>query len=579
MQWRLQVASPANVSVATYGPGQVDGDGGIVSIDSFDVDSAGNCLTMQFQALPSRNEIGPRSIVTLQKYDTDTSSWVSWWKGVVTTVGTPRSDRVQSYEALGLKQLFYEAPLRRLPYWPFAYLSSTDAADLPVFSVSQPAGVAVYPGVTRDADSTPTTGFSIGLVQTNVQTFGEFLDERAAQVGAFIVPASETYTYDGVTYAAGDIVPAVRWGVDATGYFFFRRPFDVSLAIDETDVDVQVDWLPISTENAVTSPFLVLFQGGPQANVVTVLRREERTGSGPYLREFTQNLFDAMVISPSDISFPETAQAPYLQKAIFVTNPLDYMARGTATFAANGDWVDLADGTDGDLTTYASVYAGAAVNHAAGAAVDWSDPSVLSLTGASYSFAAVVLWYSSDAPVPVRSFGSKTVSGGPPSFTITETTEVVYEFPATNTDAEIIPRQVVIPIVGTAPFGNTNLDARSGLNILGVTGLRIYDCAVYNRDLDVVNRVFGSLIKPIQQEAAVVNVRGLHPIATELDITPGDGGTNVVMPVERIEYRITTPEGAQTRYYAGQRYDPELETESIVLDALVRRLTKAQERL
>ena len=579
MDWRLQVATPANVSVATYGPGQVDGDGGIVSFDSFDVDSAGNCLTMQFSALPSRNAIGPRFIITLQLYDTGSSSWVSVWKGVVTTVGTTRSDRVQSYEALGLKQLMYEAPLERLPYWPFAYLTSTDAADLPDFDISQPLGVADYPGVTRDSDSTPTTGFLIGLTQTNQQTFGDFLDQRAAQVGAFVVPTGDTYVYDGVTFNAGDVVPPVRWGVDETGYFFFRRPFDVTLAIDETDANVSVQWLPISTENALTSPFLVLFPGGPQPNVVTVLRREVSTGGIVYSREFTQNLFDAMVINPSGILYPIAYLAPYVRKAIFITTPLDYMTRGSGTFSANPDWNDLPDGTDGDLTTYASVDPAAAVAHAAGSAVDWSDPSVVSLTGASYTYAAVVLWYSSDAPVPIRSFGQSVISGGPPAFTITKTTEVVFEFPATNTDTEIIPRQVVIPIVDTAPFGNSNLDLRSGLNILGVTGLRIYDCAVYNRDFDIVNRVLGSLIKPTQQEAAIVDLQGYQAIATELDIAPGDGGTNVIMPVERIEYTITVEGGIATRYYAGQRYDAGLEDEAAVLDALVRRLTKAQETL
>lgn len=577
MQWRLQVLTPANVSVATYGPGQVDGDGGIVAIDAFDIDSAGNCLTMQFRALPSRNAISARSIVTLQTFDTSTSSWVNRWKGVVTTLGTNRSDQVQQYEALGMKQLFYEAPLRTLPYWPYAYLSSADAADLPAFSVSQPIGVTAYPGVTRDADSTPTTGFTIGLTETNVQTFGEFLDERAAQVGSFIVPVSDTYTYDGVTFAAGDVVPPVRWGVDATGYFFFWRPFDVSVAIDEADADVDIDWLPISTENQLTHPYLVMFQGGAQPNIVTVLRREESTGTITYLREFTQNAFSPMVIVPPSDSFPVAYQAPYIQKAIFITNPLDYMTRLGGSFDANADWVDLADGTDGDLTTYASVYAGVAVAHAAGSAVDWSDPTVIQLDNVSFNNAAIVLWYSSDAPVPVRTFGSTTISLG--GSTITRTTEVVREFPATNTDAEIIPRQVIIPIVRIAPFSNTVLDEQGALNILGVTGLRIYDCAVYQVDSDVTTRVFESLIKPVQQQAAVVNVRGLHPIATELDITPGDAGTNVVMPVERIEYRISVEEGIQTRYYAGQRYDADLESESIVLDALIRRLTNTQERL
>lgn len=572
MQWRLQVATPANVSVATYGPSQVDGDGGIVSFDGFDVDSAGNCLTMQFQALPSRNAIGPRYIITLQLYDTGTSSWVNAWKGVVTTVGTTRSDRVQTYEALGLKQRMYEAPIVRLPYWPYASLTSTDAADLPAFSLTGPLGVTVYPGVTRDSDSTPTTGFSIGTAQTDFQIFGDFLDQRAAQVGAFIVPASETYTYDGVTFNAGEVVPPVRWGVDADGYFFFRRVFDSSLAVDETDPNVSVEWQPVSTENQFTFPYLVLFAGGPQANVVTVLSREATSSTTV---DMTGNAFGALSLQPTTAVFPGVSDAPLIQKVITVTNPLDYYIRRSESFAANADWNDLADGTDGDLTTYASVYAGAAVAHATGQAVDWSDPSVIEIDAEAGD--VIVLWYSSDAPVPILRTGSKSASIGPTTYTWTN--EVVYEFPATNTDTEIIPRQVVIPLNPPAPATSNTIDPVQFIKILGVTGLRIYDCAMFEVDTDVRDRVFQSLIKPLQQEAAIVDLQGYQGIATELDIAPGDGGTNVIMPVERVEYRITIDGGVTTRYYAGQRYDADLEAEAIVLDALVRRLTQTKETL
>jgi hypothetical protein len=579
MQWRLQVATPNNTAVATYGPNQTDGDGGIVSIDSFDVDSAGNCLTMQFQALPSRNAIGPRYIITLQLYDTTSSSWVSVWKGVATTIGTTRSDRVQTYEALGLKQRMYEAPIVRLPYWPDARSSSTDAADLPLFANTRPIGATSYPGVTRDANSTPLTGFSIGIAQTDFQIFGEFLDQRAGQVGAFIVPPSETYVYDGLTFNAGEVVPPVRWGVDATGYFFFRRVFDTPLGIDETDANVSIEWRPVSTENQFTYPYLLLFPGGPQPNILTVLAREERTGSNPYFAEMTRNAFGALYAIPTLNIFPNVNDAPLIQKVIEVSNPLDYYVRRVESFAANANWNNLADGTDGDLTSFANVSSGAAVAHAAGSAVNWSDPSVIEMDIATTFPASnvVVLWYSSDSPMPILTKGSFTLTAG--GTTTTRTNEIVYEFPATNTSTEIIPRQVVIPLNPPAPAATGTIDPRDKMKILGVTELRIYDCAIFELNVDVRNRVMESLIKPLQQEAAIVDVQGYQPIATELDIAPGDGGTNVLMPVERIEYSITIEGGIATRYYAGQRYDAGLEDEAAVLDALVRRLTKSRETL
>jgi len=575
MVWRLQVATPANVSIAMYGPGQVDGDGGITSIDSFDLDGSGNCLSMQFRALPSRNAITPRSIVTLQLWDASINDWVNRWRGVVTTLGTARSDRVQAYEALGMKQMFYEAPLRSLPYWPLPQDASLDAADLPPFSVSQPLGSTPYAGVTRDANSTPFTGFQIGLKQTDFEHFGEFLDERAAQVGAFVVPYGETYFYDGRYFFDGDIVPAVKWGVDAEGYFFFRRPIEDTLVVDEADPDVAVDWLPISTEDKVTYADLVLFRGGPQPNVLTVLRRSERTGTGPFFREMTANRFGGLAIGPRADVYPDAFVPPIISKAIFVDNPLDYFTRLSRSFAANGNWDNLANATDGNLTTFANVQVAAEVPRAAGTSVDWSDASVIEIT-ANYQ-QVVVLWYSSDAPLAVSTYGS--VSSVLPGSTTTNTVEVVYEFPATNTDTEIIPRQVVIPLLSTAPFATTLLDFYSVVRILGVTGLRIYDCGVFEVDLEIRDRVFESILQPLREEAAVVDIRGFGPIVTNVEIEPGDGSANVLMPVERVEYRLSVDDGIATRYYAGQRYGAELQAQAAVINALVRRLTKTEDRL
>lgn len=834
--WRLVVNDATNVAVATYGPGQVDGDGGIVGLPSFDLDPSGNCISLTFDAVAKRNAIVPRSIITLERYDG--STWVAWWKGMVTTVGTTRSDQVQRYAALGLKQYYYERVLRT-PRWPEQPDVSTDAANIPDSGAMH---ADIY-GVTRTAASTPTLGFNIGVVLPYRQMFGEFLDQRANQVGSFIVPTAETYTYDGVTYNAGDTVPATVWGVNADGLFFFRRTLASSVAVTEADPEVEITWAPKSTEGKANTIDFTIIADTDRERLLASKAQQQYSGPPGY--------FGGSWVSTEQTFVPLSAREPssnatypVIERRFQSRNPLDFVKRNSITFNANTLWSNLSNATDSDPLTYAafggtftpitatggtvtdvgdfrihtftsggtftvtavgsnpdaeylivaggggggtsnsgaasgggaggmqvgtatvtatsytitvgaggngavfgtpitnaqkgsnssafgvtaegggrgtqgtdtgksggsgsgaaresssagttaggagnagegndggdastvgsiatrdaaaggggaggtapsvsatsvadaagagglgleSTISGSAVTYATGGAgrvasgggtsgaantgnggegaigggnggaggsgiviiryrnvaptysraigtpFDFTSPSIISTSSGGSGTGAYVIRYASDEPVAIaikRTY--PTITGTiivPPStgFTIKLNSEVFYEYPATNTDSEIRVQQIIVPHL--APVGlQSNALGSNTLYIFGVTGLRIYDAAFYNIDADIITRVAEGLIQDPNSEAAVVDVQGYQPLATEVEITAIDSPSPIVMPVERIEYAITSNDGIVTRYYAGQKFDPDLQVEAAVIDGTIRRLTGALDTL
>ena len=835
--WRLVVKDATNVAVATYGPGAVDGDGGIVGFPSFDVDPSGNCVSLAFDAVSKRNLITSRSIIEVQRYDG--SNWVAWWLGMVTTVGTTRSDRVQRYTALGLKQYFYERVLDT-PRWPEQPDVSTDAANLPEFTE---LNAQVY-GVTRDGTSAPTLDFSIGVTLPYRQFMGEFLDQRANQVGAFIVPSGEYYDYDGNTFYAGDTVPAVKWGVNADGLFFFRRSAASQVQVDEADPEIEVTWAPKSTEGKANTIDFTVIADVDRERLLAVKAQQAYSGPPGY--------FGGSWVSSEQTFVPLSARSPssnpsypVIERRFQATNPLDLMKRNAIAFNSNALWSNLANAVDSDPLTYAtfggtftpitatggtvttvgdytvhtftssgtftvsaagsnpdveylivaggggggtsnsgaasgggaggmktgsttvtatsytitvgaggngavfgtpitnatkggnssafsvtaegggrgtqglidtgksggsgsggvreqntagssaggsgnvgegndggtattvasagaraaagggggaggaaptaaatssadaasaggigleSSLSGSAVTYATGGAgrvasgggtsgaantgnggegaigggnggnggsgivivryrsvaptysralgtpFDFSSPSVISTSSGGSGTGAYLVSYASDSPV---AFAIKraypTITGTidvPPStgFTIQKNSEMFFEFPATNTDSEVRVQRVVIPAL--APVGLlSNALGGNTFYVFGVNGLRIYDAAFYNIDSDVVTRVAEGLVQDPNSEAAIVDVQGFSPVATEVEITAIDSPSPIVMPVERIEYAITSNDGIVTRYYAGQRFDPELQTEATVIDAAIRRLAGSLETL
>jgi hypothetical protein len=349
MRWKLVVSSSTDVPIYEYGPEGIDGHGGLIGFPNFDIDASGNCLTMSFSAVPSLANIRPRDYLTLYRYDAIAEDWVPWWKGVVTIAGTDRSDEPQDYQALGLKQIFYERVLNA-NRWPAPPALSVDAASVPSITTD----ITAIPGVTVDGTSFPTLGFSLGVALPGRETFGDFLDARARLVGQFVVPTGETYEYDGVTFSAGDVVPEVRWGVDATGRFFFRRVGvndAPTLTLDEDDPEVRVDWSPFISEGKSNSFTFVLLGGVERERLLSSKVTQSYSGPSGFDQSYTsteQTFIPYSVVGPA-----VTPADPVVEEPVNVTSPLDYMSRSSMSFKANETWSDLSNATNNNLANFA----------------------------------------------------------------------------------------------------------------------------------------------------------------------------------------------------------------------------------
>jgi hypothetical protein len=93
-------------------------------------------------------------------------------------------------------------------------------------------------------------------------------------------------------------------------------------------------------------------------------------------------------------------------------------------------------------------------------------------------------------------------------------------------------------------------------------------------DTQVADQLVQAFRRPIVQEVTDVKVFGNEPIRTQIDLTP-EVGSVIEVPVERIQYSITTAEGITTTYHAGQAFDGELVSERVVLEGLARRAVRS----
>jgi hypothetical protein len=79
---------------------------------------------------------------------------------------------------------------------------------------------------------------------------------------------------------------------------------------------------------------------------------------------------------------------------------------------------------------------------------------------------------------------------------------------------------------------------------------------------------------PLVEEVTNVKVYGDEPLFTNIDLTP-EVGSAIEVPVERVQYSVTTAEGVTTTYHAGQPFDGELLSERVVLEGLARRAVRS----
>jgi len=539
----------------------------IFSIDSFDLAPDGNCLEATFRAPPKALPfaIELRDVITIETRPDSTSAWTPRYLGYVSLAGNPRSDNVETYRLVGLKQRFSEVAIRT-GFPQSAVIASADVATMANQIFLSSGNDIAFPGIvgvdytTFDA---PTLTFVGGKRITQLETAGNALDALAALVGQFIVPTGETYTYDGQTYLGGDVVPPVTWGVRPTGEVFFRRNIGAAGNINETDLEVKVTYPALSGEEVVTSPIIVYYPG---MDISRAVRFQQRNSS-------TQVVTPLLPVWQPWSHRIQVANAT--QRVIQLPNPDDYLLNAFSEYSVNGNtFTNGANAYDGNPSTYAEG--------------DLLDFIQLSRSVPPFETAATALRidaeFGDDIALQFRSSYNFSVGGQLQLY------EFWWEPVATDEAGQTNRLQITFPVLLQAEFlafaqinNQTLLNETHSINVIaGPNGSggtsKVYDYRpfrhVVGSDNTLANQLVESYRRAIVQEVANIKVFDDRPLQASIVLTP-ETGSAITVPVERVQYSITTAEGVTTTYHAGQAFDGELVSERVVLEGLARRAVRS----
>ena len=558
-EYRLVVISGINGS----SKGTITQSDPLFSLDSYDVAPDGNCLEATFRLPPKALSftVEPRDVITIETRPDSTSSWVPRYRGYVTLAGNPRSDNVETYRLVGMKQRLYEAVL-----WSGgqAVIDSADVAVMAneVFNGCQIDLVAAYGINFATGRDIPTLGFNGGQRFTQLETAGSALDALAASVGRFIVPTSQTYSYDGETFNAGDLVPPTTWGVRPDGTVFFRRSLANAEGISESDLDVDVSYPALSSEEVVNAPTLVYFPGMDLSNVA-LFQIRSLTGQvleipAPFFQPMSyrvtaNNSSSRVVQLPNPSEVLENAQSLFTIFTDTFTNSANLRDGNSATFATatNTQEYFLVDTPVDPVNTAAALFVDAEISDTI-----------------SFVFGSSYLW---------------SVGGD----TLIYDVRYVPEAPTISGDTRRI--KLVFPILIPASLYKNwvdnsytlgvghGIEAAPGPNGSGGT-LKVYDFRVFqpfwNGNTTRANQLSQVYSIPVVQEVANIKLYKENVIRSQVNLTPLVGSV-IDVPVERVQYSITTAEGVTTTYHAGQAFDGELVSERVVLEGLARRAVRS----
>jgi hypothetical protein len=526
----------------------------VASLDDFSVDPLGGSVTASFQGLPKVLGIEARDVVTLE-VEPPSGSFTPVFKGYVSSLPSPFSDEVGTYNLVGMRQRLYEVPVADV------YLRQRDLADMVKEAIS---GSNLPVGVTYSAAAVPTLNFEAGIRLPQGETLGDLLDDLAATVGRFIVPPSLTYTYDSVVFSAGEVVPAVRWGVDANGVVFFRRPLIAAVALDESDVNTRIDWQDISAEE-IPNVIGLVYGSAYDLNLVKSAFTFQLTGLpvGFFNDELTvQPVPYAMIRRLGSGSALPAAQQRY--RRVDVENPLDFCERYTGYTTQSTNWTNPNNVLDNDILTFAEA------SSASNSLVINTD--ALTTPSPPFKDCFLIVDYESTDDFDM------TVRFNAAPFNV---------FPVLG--ALVLNLQVVLPDSGgqrgrallflgvpaTAPFTSATSPSFEFSDLPEFT--KIYRMSVFAPDVDLggdlSERLARAYERQVQLTAGRVQVYDYLTPSAVAEVT-AIGDPPVEVPVERVEYRLTTSEGLSTTFQLGAAYDAELEVERVLLERLARRAVR-----
>ena len=543
-EWRALVWASDGTAKTTITP-----EHAVLRIDSLNLTPGTyqDCGEATITAVGSLVDISPRDVIRLDAREDGTVSWFPRYRGVCTLAGSPRSMREQSFRFVGLKRRLAETLVED------AYLASGDAVAIARSVLS----THTLPfGVTYAAADFVDVGMTLGDRYPNLETIADLMDAITEANGAFVVPSGETHSYAGVTYTAGQVVPALAWGVDTQGAWMHRNPHS-TLALSEDDHGVRVEWGSINAEDTIDRVRLVYASGFDPGF----------TRPSPLLGLTDDPKAPVPIPLARAFALPDSDYAAEVM--IAVENPRDFMTNHITSWSSDY-MLDAAHAFDEDPSTYAvkdPMDGGFGTLTFSTPKLDTVPACILYLdalisTNAipliAGTFAVRLSSNSTDAVVTVNVFG-----GIPP-------------------DDESARRQQYAFLLAPPAWTSSETDF-SGHGGWSVTlslseETRVYDARLYVPDVDVGGlasaKLARSFMRPSTPDVAVVERIGLHfPFENRLLLTPATGSA-IELVIERVELALSPEDGAVTRYHVGSPFDGELLAQKAVLQGIAEREAK-----
>jgi hypothetical protein len=537
--YRLTIREPNGTLRGTHTPSSALGE-----LGEFEILPGGICGDGQFSLLRSAITVGLRDLVLLETSN-DGTTFTPLYLGTVVQAPNSRTDELGTVRCVGLKQRLYETTVQE---------TRLLAGDVGKLFRDAMVGLTLPQGVTFTNTNAPLTNFNTGRRFPKYESVGALADALALQVGSFIVPASTTYTYDSVTFTAGSTVPAVVWGVTATGALVWRRPLGSALSANENDLGTRIDWLPIESEKLVNRVNVVY----ASAFNLELFERVSVTGvAGPGVQAIPDPFPIVRTFSAAGVT---NATAASINVA--AVEPLTLMTQspqlGYDTFSA---WSDPIEMVDNNPATYAEKLGG-------GSVIFEQTAFTSSTTGAGDGFdqGVFVLEYASVEPVD---FEMKVETG------LLSQVVIFYGQLPSTTALNITNRVgllVATPVDGL--LENLPAGLLSSLFLTTTDDIRIYLAQAFRPAVDnggTIDRAFAeAFFTRAKVDVANVRITGIGALAPTITITPLSGSA-ISAPIQRIGYTLTTDGGAQTVYYVDQAFSAEQEAQRVVLERLSRR--------
>lgn len=551
-EWRI-----LRVSQVGTDPQTITVNDEIARLQEISVEPNGNCLECSFEGLPSALPIRVRDVLTIETRPDSLSSWTPLYKGVVVLAGNPRSPRVQPYRMVGLKQRLYEILTNRLHR-----LDGDDVAAMATaaFGTLTPSNTPT--GIDTSTIDAPTLNLTLADRYPQYESLGATLDYLAGTTGEFIVSSGSSYSYDGDTYTASEVVPAVEWGVKADGSLFFRRPNRVTAtSVTEGAAGVEVDWPAISGEGITTHPLLVYAAAfSPDIKDLRLAATGLTTGPIP------------PVGVPIGFQDESRENAASVARLVELDNALDFCKAETASIVSSTGWTNPSNAQDGDPTTYAEQTGTTnGLNFTlSGTSGDYGRVAPANLGW----FLTLDVEFDADQPWELRIQVIGSATG------ISNISEYYFVSPDTRVGARY---RAVLPVNvpadqaqyardNSAPVRYASLLLR--VNSSAPTGVKVYDMRLWSLDndalggLDVAERIATAYRVPVIDEVASVTQPGLQPLTRLLSITPVVGSGPIEVPVVRTQYEITPDRGVVTTFLCGEAFDGALNVQRAVLQEL-----------